>query len=133
MSFEFGIPGVVRRVIPGIGTKRNGHFNIGDELKSLAQRLAADQDVVDSMSMPGWGKIMVEYQGVIVTQWEIIKALSLDAQKNAVVIQQRRHLIEACELLIETMKLPAERHHITAERQKQLERVEQERRSHVVG
>ena len=129
MSWDgFGIPGQVRRIIPGIGSLLGKEFNLKEEIERCHARLAESNEVLQILALPGWAKMCVEYQSLIDVQRETINSLNQNTARNVEEIQRRRDLQYACELWLQAIQATKIKHDDTASRLNHLERVVQNAR-----
>lgn len=118
----FGIPGQVRRVIPGIGSVFGKKFDILEEIDHCHEKLAKSNDVLYIFGLPGWKKMCAEYNNLIEMQKATISALTQNANENIKEIQRRRDLQFACELWLQAMQAKRISHDETANRLNHLEK-----------
>ena len=112
----FGIPGQVRRVIPGIGSVFGKKFDIREEIDRCHTKLADDSSVLEVLALPGWKKMCAEYENLVEMQKATINAFTQDTKKNVEEIQRRRDLQFACELWLQAMQAKKISHDETANR-----------------
>ena len=128
MAWGFGIPGAVRKVVPGIGSVFGKKFDIREEIDRCHAKLAESSEVLHILGLPGWKKMCAEYENLIEMQRATISALVQDAKKNVEETQRRRDLQFACELWLQAMQAKRISHDETANRLNHFTRVVQNAR-----
>jgi len=116
MAWKFGIPGQVRKVVPGIGSVFGKKFNIREEIDRCNVTLAKSNDVMHIFGLPGWKQMCAEYNNLIEMQKATISALAQNANENIKEIQRRRDVQYACELWLQAMQAKQISHDETANR-----------------
>lgn len=124
----FGIPGAVRRVVPGIGSVFGKNFDLREEIDRCHAKLAESSEVLQVLTLPGWKKMCAEYENLIEMQKATISALAQNAKENIKEIQRRRDLQYACELWLQAMQAKKISHDETANRLNHYTRVAQSAR-----
>ena len=124
----FGIPGQVRKVIPGIGSVFGKKFDIRKEIDHCHEKLTESSEVLHVLGLPGWNKMCNEYNNLIEVQKATINALNQDTKNNVEEIQRRRDLQFACELWLQAMQAKQISHGETANRLNHLQREAQNAR-----
>jgi len=124
----FGIPGQVRRVIPGIGSVFGKKFDIREEIDRCHAKLTESNEVLQILALPGWKKMCDEYNDLIEIQKATISALAQNAKDNIKEIQRRRDVQFACELWLQAMQAKRISHDETANRLNHLTREAQNAR-----
>lgn len=122
MAWNFGIPGAVRRVVPGIGSVLGKKFDLREEIDRCHTKLAESSEVLHILGLPGWRKMCAEYDNLIEMQKATISALAQNANENIKEIQRRRDLQYACELWLQAMQAKRISHDETANRLNHLQR-----------
>ena len=128
MAWKFGIPGQVRKVVPGIGSVFGKKFDIREEIDRCHEKLAESSEVLHVLGLPGWKKMCEEYNNLIEMQKATISALTQNAKDNIKEIQRRRDLQYACELWLQAMQAKRISHDETANRLNHFTRVAQNAR-----
>ena len=128
MSWKFGIPGQVRKVIPGIGSVFGKKFDIREEMNRCHTKLAESSEVLHVLGLPGWKKMCAEYENLIEMQKATINALNQNTKDNVEEIQRRRDVQYACELWLQAMQAKRISHDETANRLNHLQGVAQNAR-----
>ena len=128
MSWKFGIPGQVRKVVPGIGSVFGKKFDIREEINCCNVKLAENRSVMEVLGSSGWKIMCAKYKNLIEMQKATINFLAQEAKENTKEIQKRRDIQFACELWLQAIEAITISHDETVNRLNHLTREAQNAR-----